>query len=154
MATSTRFQYSTDPSFPLATAITLGGTGGFDPEGVAVDSVGNVYYSEKFFGNVEKVAPGTSATVFASGFSDVGDTGPAGVAVDQAGNVYVSDTIDGTVKEFLPNGTLLKTVASGFSDPFQIAVDSKGDVLVADSGDNAIKVGFAKRQRRNDRFRT
>jgi sugar lactone lactonase YvrE len=139
LATTSRFQYSTDSSFPLATATTLGGTASFDPEGVAVDSVGNVYYTEKFFGTVDKVVPGASATVFASGLSDVSDTGPAGVAVDQAGNVYVSDIIDGTVKEFLPNGTLLKTVASGFSDPFQITVDSKGDVIVADSGDNAIK---------------
>jgi sugar lactone lactonase YvrE len=73
------------------------------PEGIAVDSAGNLYIVDSFNQRVRKVSPsGVISTVAgngASGFS--GDGGPAtsaqlndpkGIAVDDAGNLYVADT--------------------------------------------------------------
>jgi uncharacterized protein (TIGR03437 family) len=86
-----------------------------DPEGVAVDSAGNLYIAD--FGNsrVRKVSNGTITTVAGNGtpgFS--GDHGPAtsaqlaypdGVAADSAGNVYVADTSNYRVRVLTPTGS-------------------------------------------------
>jgi len=89
------------------------------PEGMATDSVGNVYVSETSSSRVRKVAPdgmiSTVAGVAAgtNGFS--GDGGPAtaatlygpiGLAVDPAGNLYIADNVNGRVRKVSAAGII------------------------------------------------
>ena len=75
----------------------------FYPDGVAVDSAGNVYVADTRNYTIRKVTPAGVVTTLAglAGSSGSADgTGsaarfyyPAGVAVDSTGNVYVADTV-------------------------------------------------------------
>ena len=111
----------------VITTVTGNGTPGFggdngpaisaqlnDPEGVAVDSAGNLYIAD--FGNsrIRKISNGVISTIAGNGtpgFS--GDGGPAtsaqlaypeGVATDAAGNVYVADTSNYRIRILTPTG--------------------------------------------------
>jgi serine/threonine protein kinase, bacterial len=60
------------------------------PQGVAVDSAGNLYVTDDGNKQVLKLAAGSSTpTVLPPSFASL--NGPYGVAVDHAGNVYVTD---------------------------------------------------------------
>ena len=69
------------------------------PEGVAVDSAGNLDIADTYNSRIRKVSGGVITTV-AGGGSSFGDNGlatsarlglPTGIAVDSAGNIYVAD---------------------------------------------------------------
>src|SRR5262249_31498245 len=111
--TASRFQYSTDPSFPLTT-ITRIRSGSSGPGGVALDGAGNVFVSDNGNDVVnEYLTDGTVKTI-GSGFKN-----PYGVAVDAAGNVYVGDYGNNAVKKVSPDGTI-QTIGSGFNAPYGV----------------------------------
>jgi trimeric autotransporter adhesin len=145
-----------------ATSAELGG-----PEGVGVDSAGNLYIADPFDAVIWKVTAATGTiTVVAgngtSGFSGQGGPAtsaelgqPRGVAVDSAGNLYIADfgdsviwkvtTATGTITEVAGNGT------SGFSGdggpaasaelnfPSGVVVDSAGNLYIADEFNSVIR---------------
>ncbi len=131
---SVLFQYSTDPTFAPTDQSILGSGSGY-PDGVAVDSVGDVFLADDDDGDVREVKPDGSIVTIASGFST-----PQGVAVDAAGDVFVADTGNNAVYEVTPgpDGTTT-TFASGLAGPTGVAVDSAGDVFVAELGNNAVE---------------
>jgi hypothetical protein len=122
--------------FGPATQSTLGGGFSDNPSGLAVDSNGNIYVADSFYGAVKETPAGCASsscvTTLGGGFSN-----PVGVAVDGSGNVYVGDSSSGGVKE-MPAGcassSCVKTLGGGFSLPFGVAVDGSGNVYVADGG--------------------
>ena len=73
-----------------------------NPNGVAVDSAGNLYIADTGNNRIRKVSNGVITTVAGNGTQGFsGDNGPAtsaqltipsGVAVDSAGNLYIADT--------------------------------------------------------------
>ena len=133
------------------------------PEGVAVDSSGNVYVADTDNHTIRKVTPGGVVSTLAGlagsqGSSD--GTGsaarfsyPQGVAVDTSGNVYVADTSNYTIRKVTPGGvvsTLAGMALSGgsndgtgsaaqFGYPTGVAVDASGNVYVADYGNHTIR---------------
>jgi sugar lactone lactonase YvrE len=109
----------------------------YEPNGVAVDSKGNIYIADSgtnaFNGNrIRKVAPdGTITTVAGNGIGGYnGDgipaivaqvNGPYGLAVDTSDNLYVADTFNSRVRKIDMNSVvpIISTVAgngtAGFS---------------------------------------
>ena len=96
------------------------------PEGVAVDSAGNIYIADSYDSRVRRVSPGGIITTVAGdgtqGYS--GDGGPAtsarlsspcGVAVDALGDLYIVDYGNRRIREVSPTG-IITTVAGGGTD--------------------------------------
>ena len=138
------------------------------PNGVAVDSTGNIYVVDS--GNtIRKVTPvGTNWVVKTlAGLAGVSGTNdgmgsaarfwnPFGVAVDSAGNLYVVDSDNSTIRKVTPAGvvTTLGGMAGSYSYadgtgsaarfyiPFGVTVDSAGNVYVTDSNNNTIRKGW------------
>ena len=131
------------------------------PNGVAVDSLGNVYVADFFNHRIRKISPpGVVSTLAGNEFAGYADgTGaaaqfnfPIGVAVDSSGNVYVADRDNNRIRKITPTGvvsTLAGTGAYGFANgpglsaqfryPSGVAVDSSGNVYVADIDNNQIR---------------
>jgi hypothetical protein len=131
------------------------------PQGVAVDSTGNVYIADPGCGVVFKVDAAVKTLSTIAGGPDAnltGDGGPAtqtqlqypvAVAVDSAGTVYIADSGANTVRT-VDRGGLIHTLAgngnadytgdggparsAALSSPEGIAVDRAGDVYIADFG--------------------
>jgi len=133
------------------------------PEGVAVDSAGNLFIADTLNHRVREVSNGAITTVAGTGTQAFGgDNGPAasaqlnnpwGVAVDSAGNLYIADTYNNRIRRV--SGRVITTVAGtgtqGFggdngpatsaqlNKPYGIAVDAAGGLYIADSGNNRIR---------------
>lgn len=132
------------------------------PYGVAVDSSGNVYVTDRANELIRKITSGGVVTTLAgsgtAGFTNGTGTGasftnPIGVAVDSSGNVYIGDTGNNVIRKITSAGVVTTLAGSGtagsangkgtsaeFSGPTGVAVDSSGNVYVADSGNNMIRV--------------
>ncbi len=130
------------------------------PQGVAVDSVGNVYVADEGNNTIRKVTPAGVVTTLA-GLADAAGSAdgtggaarfyaPSGVAVDSAGNIYVADGGNSTIRKVTPEGVVTTLAgraepgaparnvdgtgaAAHFSHPDGVAVDSAGNVYVADT---------------------
>jgi sugar lactone lactonase YvrE len=103
--------------------------------GIAADASGNVYVSDRDWGQVQALRPdgsgGYTPTTIGSGLNQ-----PYGVAVDASGNIYVADSNNGLVQALRPNasgGYTKFAIGSGFSAPYGVAVDASGNVYVADT---------------------
>jgi sugar lactone lactonase YvrE len=138
----------------------------YSPEGVAVDSTGNVYVADTYNytirqinweGLVSTIAGMPGVTGSADGTNGAAQFNqPIGIAVDSAGNVYVADYGNNTIREITPVGTnwVVSTIAGmlgsyGSADgagstarfyfPYGVAVDSATNLYVADLGNNTIR---------------
>jgi sugar lactone lactonase YvrE len=106
------------------------------PDDVAVDTGGNVYFSDLESNEVKKIAPGGTILTLATGFSM-----PASLAVDTTGNVYVADTLNRALKKIAPDGTVT-TACSFVSYASWMTMDAAGNMYAVDTisgGDYGIK---------------
>lgn len=101
-----------------------------DPEGLAVDSAGDLYIADTYNSRIREVSAGTGiiTTVAGNGLigspGNLGDGGPAtsaflaypdGVALDASGNLYIADTGDNVVRKVTASTGIISTVAgTGF----------------------------------------
>jgi sugar lactone lactonase YvrE len=132
------------------------------PEGMAVDSAGNIYVADQDASTIRKIAPGGVVSTFAGSFTKSGSlngTGsaarfnlPADVAVDSSNNLYAADSNNCTIRKITPAAavTTLAGLASAghtngtgsaarFDFPDGVAVDTTGKIYVADSVESAIR---------------
>ncbi|MFY9728903.1 MAG: hypothetical protein WAJ87_25615 [Bryobacteraceae bacterium] len=138
----------------------------FFPEGVALDSAGDLYIADFDNGRIRKVSSPSSVITTVAGngiFGFGGDNGPAanaeldgpsGLAVDLAGNLYIADSGNNRVR--MVSTGVITTVAGngtpGFSGdhssatgaelygPSGVAVDANGNLYIADYFNNRVRM--------------
>ncbi len=139
-----------------------------EPQGIAVDAVGNLFISDTGNHRVRKVTPSGiistvagSGTTLHGGFS--GDGGqatsallsyPGGIAVDAAGNLFIADTSNNRVRKVTPGGIISTVAGNGtagyqgdggpavlaaLDQPVGLAVDRSGNLFIADTNNNCIR---------------
>ena len=136
------------------------------PEGVAIDTVGNLYVADAAANRVRIIAPDGTIQTFAgtgvAGFA--GDGGPAaaaqlnqpyGLAFDTGGNLYIADLGNGRVRKVSVTG-VIQTVAGGGAfaatsqgqggpataaqlvQPRNVTLDAAGSLYISDFGANQV----------------
>src|ERR1035437_9029748 len=170
--------YSTPYTF-VTIAGTAGNSGGNNgtnsiaqfhwPEGITVDTNGNLYVVDNYENTIRKVAPVGTNWVVTTIAGTAGNNGsadgtnsaaqfyePASIAMDSLGQLYVADGGNNTIRKVTPVGTnwvvstIAGTAGSGgsadgtngsarFNYPSGITVDTNGNLYVADSGNNTIR---------------
>lgn len=135
------------------------------PNGVAVDSAGNVFISDRENSRIRRVdsAIGAITTFAGNGGGAFGGDGGAptaaslnfseGVAVDSTGAIYIADSSNHRIRKVAGGtiSTIAGTGASGFSgdgglasgaqlsDPHGLAVDVSGNLFIADEGNQRVR---------------
>ena len=126
------------------------GDGEFNyPEGISVDSSGNVYVADSFNHRIQKF-DSNGKFIAKWGSKGTGDgefNYPYGISVDSSsGTVYVADAVNRRIQKFDSNGKFIakwgsKGTGDGeFDKPYGISVDSSsGTVYVADTYNRCIQ---------------
>jgi hypothetical protein len=99
--------------------------GFLQPRGVAVDSQGAVYVSDRAAGTVTRIAPDQSATVVARGLER-----PVGLAFDLEGRLLVAEERAGRITRWEANGSRT-TLVSGIKQPRWLDVGEDATVFIA-----------------------
>ena len=136
------------------------------PVGIAPDSSGNLYVSDRDNYTIRKITPEAEVTTLAGrpgieGYAD-GTGGsamfaaPKGVACDAAGNIFVADAQSNTIRKITPTGVVTTLAGLGgvvsvpgsadgqgsaarFNFPWGLAADKVGNLYVTDSRNHAIR---------------
>ena len=137
------------------------------PWAVAVDAVGNIYFTDTDNQRIRKVAVSTGIITTVAGTGTPGYSGdgepatsaelnsPFGIAVDAAGNIYFADYFNNRVRKVTVSTGDISTVAGngtqGFSGdgatatsaeiyyPTSVALDTVGNIYIADDVNDRIR---------------
>jgi sugar lactone lactonase YvrE len=136
------------------------------PDGVAVDSQGNIYIADTANHRIRKVTTeGIIQTIAgSSNYGTSGDGGPASLALlinprvlvfDLNGNLLISDSSAHMVRRITPSGLIQRVSGTGVAGhtgdggpatsaedwtPWGLAVDAAGNIYIGDTGSSYIRV--------------
>jgi len=131
------------------------------PAGIAVDSAGTVYVSDRGNHRIRKITPAAEVTTLAGQFQSYQDgagslawfRSPQGIVMGADGMIYVADSGNHVIRRVSPTGAV-KTLAglapvtgtadgvgsaARFNQPQGVAVDSNGVLYIADRGNHTIR---------------
>ncbi len=138
-----------------------------NPNGLAVDTFGNVYFADSYSNRVRKVNAKTGLITTVAG-TDVGGYNldgilatyamlsfPLGVDVDDSGNVFIADNGNHRIRKVSVISGLISTVAgngynyfsgdgglaiaANLNSPRDVKVDDLGNIYIADAVNNRIR---------------
>jgi uncharacterized protein (TIGR03437 family) len=138
----------------------------YQPQGVALDSAGNLYIADTQNHRIRMLAPGGAISTIAGtgtpGFSGDGGAAaaaelnaPSEVALDPSGNIYIADTLNHRVRLVTTDGNIATIAGTGdaayngddgpavqiaLSSPYGLTLDGQGNVYVADTGNNRVRM--------------
>jgi uncharacterized protein (TIGR03437 family) len=140
----------------------------FHPDGVAVDSAGNIYIADQNNNRIRKIDPsGIITTIAGNGNTQfAGDGGPGtsstvyiagmhnGLAVDAAGNLFIADDGHHRIRKVDPKGIITTVAGNGSQNysgdgvaatktslyrPSGVAVDAAGNLYIADTNNFRVR---------------
>ena len=134
----------------------------FSPNGITIDSAGNLYVCDYSNHRIRKIEPDGRVTTIAGSTVGTNDNVigtnaqfrfPNSITIDSAGNLYVCDFNNNRIRKIGTNGmvtTIAGQLTSGttdnvigtnaqFSSPSGITIDSTGNLYVSDRGNNSIR---------------
>lgn len=135
------------------------------PEGLSVDSQGNVFVADYFNDTIRKITPAGQVSTFAGKANQTGHldglgqaarlTSPSELCIDSTDNLYFIDSSNSTIRKITPAGKVITiggtpgvhSAADGpgplaqFCRPAGIAVAPDGTLYVSDTANNRIMRG-------------
>ena len=134
------------------------------PDGLRVDSSGNIYFADQNNGAVRELINATLLTLAGTGAQGYnGDNqqaisaelnNPKDVQIDAAGNIYIADFTNNRVRQVNVFGTILTLAGNGtpgftgdngaasnaeLSGPSGLALDHAGNLYIADTANNRVR---------------
>ncbi len=135
----------------------------WSPQGIAVDSLGNLYIADTNNQRIREVSNGIITTVAGNGTAGfLGDGGspaaaeinsPHGLLIDSSNNLYIADTGNNMIRK-VTGATITRVAGTGqpgyagdgglptnaqLNLPWALAIDPNGYLYVADSQNNVIR---------------